>query len=396
MGSHSLIAPSSAHRWGSTFGCPGSVAMEQLFPALEETQASAEGTASHNLAEWMIKNDSFDFDRARIIIGTPDPKTGVEITEEMYAGAEEFAKHVRSIVNNRPIRSKPGTNDLPHGTLKIESRVHAKRRIHEQSFGTVDCFYWDPMKLILYVWDYKFGYSIVEAVMNWQIINYTAAILETLGINGLTQQKVTVKTFIVQPRAQHKDGHIRPWTFRASDIRAQVNTLANNAQLALSPNAPTRSGPHCKNCTARTHCQTAIDAGARLFEVCGEPTPLHMSNDAIAVQLDLVTRSEEQAKNLRVGLEELITHRIKKGERFPGYTLTDTVGREAWTVDPGEVVGLGEQFGAELGKLEVVTPNQARKKGVPAEFVAAFSHRPNRGIILVKDDGSKAREVFKK
>ena len=57
-------------------------------------------------------------------------------------------------------------------------------------------------------------------------------------------------------------------------------------------------------------------------------------------------------------------------------------------------MALGNLFGKQLGKLEPITPKQARDLGVPAEMVRAMSTRKTSEAKLVEVNTTAARKVF--
>jgi len=246
--SHSIIPPSSAHRWGASGGCTGSVLMTQQFPDMEESEDAKNGIASHEIGATLINAASIgSVVMQDKIVGQP-ASNGIIFTDEMFEAALEYVNDVIDIMRT--------THVFGGGQFGIEKSVKAPR-IHELSFGTLDTFLFDQRGLNLYIWDYKFGYSIIEVFENWQLINYAAGILEELDINGLGDQEITVHLRVVQPRAFHRDGTIREWIVKASELRPYINILHINAHKALGPDAICCSGPHCKDCSARVNCDTA-------------------------------------------------------------------------------------------------------------------------------------------
>jgi hypothetical protein len=316
------------------------------------------------------------------LIGMP-ASNGVIITEEMFEAAEVYAEDVIGEMMRRNIFD-----------VKVEERVEAPS-VHAKSFGTVDSFLFDLRGLHLIIWDYKYGYGLVEAFENWQGINYYAAIADKLKINGNLDQELTVEIRIAQPRAFHPEGPIRSWVVKGSDLRGKVNILAANAAKALSDDATLQTGEHCRYCQARTKCKPAIDAGLHLYEAAGTPTPIEITPDALGLQLAIVTRAAKHLKSLQSGYEEQVKALIRSGVSVPGWSNEPSRGRECWAKPPGEVMALGDMLGQELRKPgALITPKQARDLGIDKDLVAAYSHIPQTGLKLVPDTGQKARRIF--
>lgn len=278
--------------------------------------------------------------------------------------------------------------------IGVEHQVHAPRRIHSLSYGTVDCFLYDAVTHHLYIWDFKYGYGLVEVFQNWQLINYAAALFDEFNFNGLDDQTLTVHFRIIQPRAFHREGPIREWTVRGSDLRPDFNILKMNATKAVSNDATTRSGTHCRYCPARHACKTALDAGMQLYEVANKTTPLDLSAEALGTQYAIVKRAREQLEYLESGLEEELKSRLRAGERIPGFHMEPGRGRESWARPIKEIRHLGELMGVALGKDEVITPFQARKLGIDATIIDRYVEIPRRGNKLVTDDGSQVKRIF--
>lgn len=387
--SHSIIAPSSAHIWGKPDGCTGFPLMAATYPETEESEESKEGTAAHELAARMVDAHSkamIGYPKQADVVDTP-ASNGVIITEEMYEGAELYAEDVGSTM--RFTRVFGG----PH--LAIEQKVHAAR-VHELSDGTPDCWLFDARSGLLYVWDFKFGYEVVEAYENWQLMNYVAGILDQLEINGHQEQHVRVNMRVVQPRAFHRDGPVREWVVLASDIRAHINTMANNAEESLSDRATCRSGSHCKHCPARHACEAALTGGMRLYEAASAPAPVELSPHALAVQYAIVQRARKQLEYLESGYEEQVKGLLRSGANVPGYRVEESVGRERWATPVEEVISLGDLLGHDLRKLGAITPKQAKKLGIDGAVISAYSETPRTGAKVVADNGNKAKQVFSK
>lgn len=387
MGSHSIIAPSSAHIWGAPNGCTGWVLMSQQFPDLEETPEAAEGTASHEIGANLILRQAVGniSNKAEHYVDRI-AENGVIFNEEMFDMAKIYADDVGATMRS--------TGVFGGKYFNVEQHVKAPK-IHELSEGTPDMWLFDQKTGRLYVWDYKFGFELVEVFENWQLINYVAGILELLEINGIADQHITVHMRVAQPRAHHRDGAIREWVVKASDLRAHFNTLHMNAHIALSANAICRSGPHCKHCSARTHCDTAIRAGMGLYELSMKPTPIEMSPAALGVQLAIVKRARKHLESLEAGFEEQIKHEIRTGTNVPGWLSQMGQGREIWNKPIEEVISMADLMGFDIRKpTEAKTPNQARQLGIDDAVIKAYSTRPNTGLKLIPDDGNKAKLHF--
>jgi len=379
--SHSIIPPSSAGIWGKPDGCTSWVKMAQKYPESDEpSEDTAEGTASHEVGAGIIQ--------AALFCINPNTKVGdtalngVIITPEIFEGAELYAANVLSVI--------PEDMAASDVTAGIEKRVKAPS-VHALSEGTPDMWLYNSGTQDLYIWDYKFGYLVVEAFENWQGINYAAGIIDELGLDG---QSIDIHICIVQPRGFHRDGPIREWTLKSFDLQGYVNTLAINARTALGPDATLHTGSHCRYCQARHACPEALKAGIGMYEMSAAPVPVDLSPEALGVQLTIITRAAEQIKALQSGYEEQVKALQKSGVVVPGWGLESTYGNKTWSRPVGEVFALGELFGKDLRQNKAITPNQAVKLGIDETVIKAYSVCKRTGVKLVQDKGNKAKQIF--
>jgi hypothetical protein len=385
MSLHSIIAPSSAGIWGKPDGCTGYVLMAQLYPETEETPEAAEGSASHWVgADTLLSyGPDEDFKLCADYVGKVCPENGVVITEEMTDGASLYVGNVLKLCQERGLL----------GALQIEQRLEMPA-IHELAFGTSDCWIYDSKAHELFAWDYKFGFEAVEAFENWQTLMYLDGIVDKLGFKGTHDQDLKITLRIVQPRAFHRDGPIREWKTTGGALRGYTNILHANAHTALGPDAVCNTGSHCKNCSARTNCEAAITAGARLFEAASAPAPVDISTAALATQATLVTRAYKHLKALKIGYDSQIEGKVRAGEIVPGWTTEATFGREKWDKPIAEVIAMGDMMGKDLRKLEAITPKAAVKSGIDEAVIKAYSTQPRTGVKVTQDNGTKAKQVF--
>lgn len=387
---HSILPPSSAHIWGKPDGCTGWVQMAQTYPDTEESQASREGTAAHEIGAQLItdaKTNRVQNHSASDWVGIT-ASNGVLFTEEMFDSAKEYADDVIRVMRKKSI--------FGGEHLRIEQRVEIPK-VHEINWGTPDCCIYHAAGNALYLWDFKHGFEVVEAFENWQGLDYLAGIIDLLGIDGHTDQVTTVHLRIAQPRAFHREGTIREWVVTASDLRAYFNTLNANAHEALGPNAKFRTGSHCKYCTGRHACPAALKAGLGMYEAVSKPVPVELSPDALGLQLSIVKRARKQLEYLESGFETQASALIKKGVMVPGWSVEQKIGRQKWDKPVEEVIALGYMLNLDLRKpVDAITPMQAKKLGIDDAVIMAYSTHPRTGLAIVPDNGNKAKQVFKK
>lgn len=356
---HATLQPSSAARWVQ---CPGSVVMEAMFPQAD-TDSSVEGTLAHEVV-------------AARLLGKPIPAGA---TEEMLDGADTFEDYVLGI--------KKQVN--PHVTAVVECRVNCFD-IHPECWGTPDVRVTDVALGKIFIPDYKFGHRYVDPFENWQLLCYAIGAVANYGTATTDDLEITLA--VVQPRSYHKEGPIREWVIKASDLEPYLAVLKGSAAEAMSGNAATHTGPECRDCKARHACPAYQDAAYMAVEMSGEPTPFDLPATAIGHELALLQSAADVLKGRISGLEMEMMATLKRGERVNGWMLEQGMGREKFSVPVVEILALGEMMGVDLSKPGVVTPKQAIKAGIPAAVIAGYTETPFGEIKLVRDTG--IRKVF--
>lgn len=380
---HSIISPSSAKVWSA---CTAYPTFSLPYQTDEDTAASLEGTAAHELGEALIT----------FALAMPDPVTpsiresfvgqtapnGEVWTDEMFDGAWLYASEVVKMRRR-----------YPNAVFGIEEQFHAPS-VHAESFGTADAFLYDLESNFIWVGDFKFGYVTVEAYENLQAINYVAGILDKYDVDEST---VNVSISIIQPRAYHREGPVRSWATKGTDLRRHVNMLHNKAHEALGNDPMCLTGGHCKYCETRHDCEAALKAGMSLFEVASKPIRTDMEMKDVGTQLDIVNRAIEQLEFLKTAYEERISNELRKGGSVTGWTLSPKLGRKQWNVSLDRVLNLGKMLDIDLEKpQEAITPAQAIGKGMDKAVVNSLSERKKGSVELVKKGDSVASRIFGK
>lgn len=364
---HAFLPPSSADVWR---WCPMWPTMNARFPELEPTQESLEGSAAH----WAL---ALKLTTGREVEVSQVAPNGVTITEEMTEAVEVFDAAVE------PLRGQ---------TWHVEETVQGSPVHASLNWGTPDL--WTFQFPFLDVVDFKFGHEYVEIYENMQLVNYALLILELLGISGATDQQITVRLHVVQPRSYTPEGTHRTWTVKASDLRAFRNILAGAADAALVPEPIAKPGPYCKHCPGRHACTMLQRVAQSAIVQSGHSLPVELPPEAVGLELRMLQSAAKMLAARITGLEEQATGLLKRGERVPGFAMESVASREVWGRPAAEVVALGTAMGVDLYKPGTITPKQAVDKGMPAELVAAYVAPRSNALKLVPANDSKARRVF--
>lgn len=364
MSEHAPLAPSSASRRRA---CAGSRKMEALYPQLDDSPASREGTAAHWAASETLSG--------RIVDSGQIAENGVMLTDEMIDAADMYVDEVRKI------------NGTPH----IEERVDCGY-VHEECWGTPDT--WILHNGVLYVWDFKYGHRFVDVFENWQLIEYTAGILDAIQINGISDEFLTVVMTIVQPRCYVGGSPVRSWSVRASDLRGYFNAARMFEAKAMSDDAELTVSPECRDCSARHACPALQRASYADMNVATEAVPFDLPPQALGTELRYIQSAIDTLTARATSLEEQALSMIRQGKSVPHFVAQHGMGRERWVKPEPEVIAMGELMGVKLGVTKLVTPKQAIKAGMNAEIVKSFTETPRGELKLVPDDGTTARKIF--
>jgi len=363
-----------------------------MYSSDEETAAARAGRCAHAVAERII-------DEARRILVTGENFTptfndmytlvgpeidGETVTEDMIAGARLYSDDFLSTVKTLSVHDTP-----LHTAGEVALRCP---RIHAESFGTLDRFLYAPARRTLILWEYKFGYIVVEPFENWQLINYFSGLLDLLDI--VHDAELYVEFRVVQPRAYHRLGPVRTWCTTGGALRAYVNRLEHAATVALGPNPVAQSGPHCKYCPGRHACEAARVAGLQLYEAATLELPAELPPGALGTQLTIIRRALDQLRALDTAYSERVFAAIKTGAVVPGWCSKPAYGREAWSAQIENVLKLGELFNVDLSNPGVKTPAQAKKLGIPANIIAGYTTRENAGFKLEPENTNRIKEAF--
>lgn len=380
---HSPLAPSSAHIWAPDNGCRGSVALQQAYPAIEDSPEAREGIAAHwYVAELLNGRD--------VPVGALAPN-GHPITAEMVDAAQSVLIDIRDTLKAAHAHD-----------LRVEQRVMAAS-VHEASFGTPDAYLMDRPQRTLHLWDFKYGHRFVDAVRNWQLLNYAIGIFDMEGFSPdvpydhpQSWHPWRITLTIAQPRNYHSVGPLREWYLSGAGLRDDyLPRLRKSAYEAMAPGAPYTTGEHCRDCSGRHVCPALQRAGALAMDVSLQAQPVELPPHAVGLELRQIEDALKRLEARRTGLEEHALGLIRGGTGVPFFTAQHASGRETWVTPAAEVFALGDMFGVEMRKpQDALTPAQARKAGIPDELVKGYAHRPMGALKLTRVGDDDAKLAF--
>lgn len=233
---HAVLSPSSAERW---LHCTKSARLEQEFTD-QPTQAAAEGTAAHALAEHKLKKALKM--RSRRPVSEFDSDEMEELTDAYRDYVLEQLEMERQT--------------CPDAQTFIETKLDLTAYV-PGSFGTSDCIIVSDNQL--HVIDLKYGQGIVvQAKENPQMKLYALGALDIY--DGLYDfQKVSMTIF--QPRREN----VSTWTESVDALRKwAAEELKPKAELANDGEGDFCSGDWCVFCKAAVRCRERAKAKLEL------------------------------------------------------------------------------------------------------------------------------------
>lgn len=240
---HSLLSPSSSHRW---LACPGSVAANAKKTDTPSNFAK-HGTVAHALLETCLRLDAEPADYLDTVILDDH----VPVDDGMVDGVGHAIDYVRSYIANNP-----NTKVLIEAPVSYGASLGIGDSL---GFGTGDIIL-DNYPVEAVAIDYKHGIGIVVEVKdNSQLLLYLLGLRQRRGKKYQRYRKV-----VIQPRAPRRRP-VQEATVTDAQLMAWVNTKAKPAvRIALrngQPNAdaPRSAGNHCKYCTADGNCQAQYE-----------------------------------------------------------------------------------------------------------------------------------------
>jgi hypothetical protein len=369
---HSNIGPSRAKYWAY---CAGSVSICRNVKKSTNDKAK-EGNAAHELAAHYLLTNKWWPQEIPL-------SNGYIQTEEMRDYVKIYINDVINIIGYLPISC-----DYIESTISIF-------RVHINAFGTCDLWYFDTINKILYIWDFKYGWGLVDAYENYQLIMYAVGLLDSiLKKDTRITSEITVCIRICQPRPHHSDGPIREWKITASELNPYIEHLQRQAQLVYEINPPLVTGAHCRYCDALVICPAAAQAGLNSIDVSLKYTDIELLN--IGRHYQILKRAKEAICNQFEALETFAIQSIKNGELIPELEIQPSRGSITWQENNESIFSMGDLLNINLRQPEKpCTPLQAINKGIPEDIVKMYSKHVPGKLKLIEHNSRKAKEMMK-
>lgn len=249
---HADCSASGAEKWLACAGCP---AMCRLVPPRTAGFEAKEGEQGHELGDKILKPISFHYNKTGDLSTKEFDMMDFTMFDNYPRDMWDYIRfgYADSILLN--------IKEYKPKKFFIEERVWLSKEL--QMFGTADCYFFFKKdgKIILSIWDLKYGKGKIVEPISPQLIYYAAAAFQHHASQVKKVDEVWLNVY--QPRAEHPSGEVHrqhflsakelgEWTHRflhqgkhcMSLIGKPVKQLINH----LTP------GDHCDWCDAMPIC----------------------------------------------------------------------------------------------------------------------------------------------
>ena len=291
-GKHAVLSASSSHRW---LNCNPSARLEQEFED-HETEAAAEGTAAHALAEHKL--------RKALKMRSRKPVSKYD-SDEMDAYTDGYVEFVlEALEEAKQLCSDP--------KVLIEQKLDFSCYVPD-GFGTGDCLI--VADRLLHIIDLKYGQGVlVDAVENPQMMLYALGALRIFDcLYNITEVSMT----IYQPRREN----VSTWTVSVEELNDWAEqTLKPKAELAFKGEGEYSPGAWCQFCKAAVKCRARAEAKLQLakYEFAKPPLLTDAEIGDILGKLDDLTKWANEI--IAYAQESAVSH----GKQWPGYKLVES------------------------------------------------------------------------
>lgn len=288
MTSHSILAPSSAHRW---IVCTPSARLEE---GLHSSSVYAEeGTLAHSMSEAILKSTKGKLTKKE----DEKFKANKLYTDEMPHEVNKYVEYVNSLTTPTAQRFIEAKLDM--GFLSLEQK------------GTADTVIIDNN--VLTIIDLKYGKGVrVDAKDNPQQMLYAAAAVQMFS---MLYDIEMVKLCICQPRLDH----ISEWEISEEQLRKWIATTAIPAAIkAYAGEGDTTPGEHCKFCKVKGKCRALAEYNMTLEQHNFKEAPL-LTNNEVA---DILKRIPS-LKDWAISVEDYAREQLLINKSIPGFKLVE-------------------------------------------------------------------------
>lgn len=315
-GNHAKLSASGAKKW---LNCPGSKALEELFPE-ETSEFAIEGTLAHSIGETKIKYALKQIRKPKYAKIMQVLKESQYFNEEMEEYTDNYRDYVIEIYNSLKKEGAVQTN--------IEQRLDLSEYVPE-GFGTGDVVI--ICNSMLHIIDLKYGKGVkVEAENNPQLMLYA---LGALSLYNLIYDIEKVYMTIYQPRLDN----ISTCEISATDLLKWGDSYVKPRAIeAFKGTGPCIAGRYCDEgfCKARPVCRAYNEEKTALTEKYEFKHPKVLNKEEISEILDIadsISKWVTLVKNY--ALDQAL-----QGEKIPGYKVVEGRSNRQWNTEEPEII----------------------------------------------------------
>jgi hypothetical protein len=196
--------------------------------------------------------------------------------------------------------------------------------------------------------DWKFGDGVaVEAEENPQALFYIAAAMHTTTTAWAFRDAAAIDVYIVQPP------YVKKWTTDIARVRRFEAELVLAVRAAEQPDAPLKTGDHCRWCAAKSVCPLVTGAVERADRAALKTVNV----DDLAAALDKIEVLEGWIKDAR----EMAQTLLENGVDVPGYKLVAKRATRQWVDEAAALTALTEAGLNATELTELKSPAQVEK-----------------------------------
>ena len=351
---HAVLSASSSHRW---LNCNPSARLESEFED-RETEAAAEGTAAHALAEHKL--------RKALKMRSRKPVSKFD-SDEMDIHTDGYVEFVlESLAEAKQLCADP--------KVLIEQRLDFSCYVPD-GFGTGDCLI--VADKLLHIIDFKYGQGVlVDAEKNPQMMLYA---LGALRIFDCLYNITEVSMSIYQPRREN----VSTWTISVKELDEWAEkTLKPRAELAFKGEGEYCPGSWCQFCKATVKCRARAEAKLQLakYEFAQPPLLSDAEIGDILGKLDDLTKWANEI--IAYAQDAAVNH----GKQWPGYKLVESRTNRKYTnedavIDAAHAAGYTDIFKKSL--ISITEMEKLMGKKTFAEILGGLVVQPQGKPTLV-------------
>ena len=351
---HAVLSASSSHRW---LNCNPSARLEQEFED-RETEAAAEGTAAHALAEHKL--------RKALKMRSSRPQSQFD-SDEM----EEHTDSYVELVLEQLERAKQYCTDP---MILIEQKLDFSCYVPD-GFGTGDCLI--VADKTLHIIDFKYGLGVlVDAYENPQMMLYALGALRIFD-SLYDIEKVSMSIF--QPRREN----VSTWSIPVTELKQWADeTLKPKAELAYAGKGEYVPGAWCQFCKAAVKCRARADARMELakYEFALPPLLTDAEIEDILGKLDDLTKWANEI--IAYAQDAAINH----GKHWTGFKVVESKTNRKYTDEAAVIEAANAAGYHDIYKKSLISITEMEKlmgKKTFSEILGEYVKKPQGKPTLV-------------